>query len=113
MDIEIPTPYEFVEHAASIYGWKNLKEILGISKQGISNWKLGKREPNAGAVLRCVYMLISDGHKLPKVSKTPPYTALTVKPEISQEELKCATDTCLGEAVKSVNNEIFYPEEFM
>jgi transcriptional regulator with XRE-family HTH domain len=60
MDIKVKTPFEFVDHVASIYGWANLKEKLGVSKQSISNWKLGKREPSAEVVLKCVYLLLQD-----------------------------------------------------
>jgi hypothetical protein len=69
MDIKVKTPFEFVHYVATIYGWANLKEKLGVSKQSISNWKLGKREPSAEVVLKCVSLLQHDD-KYIKVDRT-------------------------------------------
>lgn len=64
MDIKVKTPFEFVDHVASIYGWADLKEKLGVSKQSISNWKLGKREPSAEVILMCLALLQEDGKQV-------------------------------------------------
>ncbi len=69
MDISVKTPFEFVHYTASIYGWADLKEKLGVSKQSISNWKLGKREPSAEVILKCVSLLQHDD-KYIKVNRT-------------------------------------------
>ena len=84
MGIRLKTPYEFVEEVAEIYGWTNFKDHLQVSKQSISNWKLGKREPSAEMVIKCVSLML-DGEK-PFTMKTNKPLEAVVSDEFSMEE---------------------------
>jgi predicted transcriptional regulator len=61
MSIEGISPSIIVEKAAERHGWKELGELLGVSRQAIHLWKCGKRVPCSKVVMRCMELIGNDG----------------------------------------------------